>query len=168
MPFTKRITIERYNSTPEDVLEGGPLSLQDQYAGCIEGETDDGKRWILFVDGDGRPLVFWPDREQDGAVIGDGIDLVPDDAGLQGDYAKNFDQLVADIGDGDPTEEQYKLVRRIAYTERTVWFKQDQYVKDGPTVSVVYNRRNPSLKGEGSDVGRAYWDYRKKLARLLP
>ena len=31
--------------------------------------------WIVFLDGLGRPAVFFPRRDSDGGVIGDGINL---------------------------------------------------------------------------------------------
>lgn len=73
----KRITIERYNPVPDDVPlpEGGPIPVNAAYAGLIEGEADNGDRWVMFLDRNGRPEVFWPKREEDGAVIGDGIKL---------------------------------------------------------------------------------------------
>lgn len=60
----KRITIERY----QNAAEVGK-------AGLIEGETDDGQRWILFLDAEGKPEVYWPKRNEDGGVVGDGIPL---------------------------------------------------------------------------------------------
>lgn len=61
----KRISIERYKN-PDEM----------QSAGLIEGETDDGRRWILFLDQSGAPDIFWPERDQDtGAVRGHGIKL---------------------------------------------------------------------------------------------
>jgi len=59
----KRISIERYKT------------LVDNYAGLIEGETDDGHKWIIFVDKDGRPVVFWPKRDPSGATVGEPIPL---------------------------------------------------------------------------------------------
>lgn len=64
----KRISIERYNRE----LEANP---DWQYAGLLEGETDDGGSWIMWLDASGRPEVFWPNREEDGSVVGDGIPL---------------------------------------------------------------------------------------------
>jgi hypothetical protein len=60
----KRIAIERY-----ELAQIEPTG----YAGCIEGETDDGKRWIMWLDASGQPTVFWPEREASGAVVGEGI-----------------------------------------------------------------------------------------------
>lgn len=59
----KRITIERYK-TPVD-----------GYAGLIEGETDDGRKWIMYLGLDGTPELFWPNRDEDGGVTGDGFNL---------------------------------------------------------------------------------------------
>lgn len=71
----KKITIERYAAV--DVPEGAPADLvqvPDFCAGLVEGERDDGSTWIMFLDENGSPLVFWAQRE-DGAVVGDGIPL---------------------------------------------------------------------------------------------
>lgn len=62
----KRISIERYK-TPTD-----------GYAGCIEGATDDGGSWIMYLDTQGRPEVFWPERDEDGGVRGIGVPLTPE------------------------------------------------------------------------------------------
>ena len=64
----KRITIERYDAAKHDTPNGAW-----PYSGLIEGETDDGQRWIMWLDQQGRPEVFWPQRDEDGAVQGDGI-----------------------------------------------------------------------------------------------
>lgn len=61
----RRITIERY-----------PNPDLYQSAGLIEGEADDGTRWIMWLDPNGMPSVYWPERDHEtGAVIGDGIPL---------------------------------------------------------------------------------------------
>lgn len=54
----KRVSIERYKTPTAN------------YAGCIEGETDDGTQWIMFMDEAGKPEVFWPTRTPAGAVPG--------------------------------------------------------------------------------------------------
>lgn len=68
------ITIGRYDDctihTPD-----GHKPLTDQWAGWIEGETTDGTSWIIYLDGTGRPALFWPQREPSGAVTGDPIKL---------------------------------------------------------------------------------------------
>jgi hypothetical protein len=58
----RRINIERYPN-PDEI----------GYSVALEGESDDGGRWIMFLDNQGRPKVFWPKREPDGAIVGDGI-----------------------------------------------------------------------------------------------
>jgi hypothetical protein len=61
----KRIILERHKN-PEEIGS----------AGLIEGETDAGDRWILFLDAEGKPEVYWPQREPEiGAVIGESIIL---------------------------------------------------------------------------------------------
>jgi hypothetical protein len=66
----KRIVIERYDATKHDTPHG-----EWPYSGLIEGETDDGQTWIMWIDRQGRPEVFWPQRDESGAVLGDGIPL---------------------------------------------------------------------------------------------
>lgn len=64
MTFTKRISIERYKG---DVAE--------DCAGLIEGETEDGEQWIIYMDAKGRPRVYWPRRDEGGGVMGQGLPL---------------------------------------------------------------------------------------------
>lgn len=59
------ITIGRYSDPP----------LTDTWSGWIEGTTDDGKSWITYLDGSGRPVLHWPSREESGAVVGEPITL---------------------------------------------------------------------------------------------
>lgn len=47
------------------------------HAGWIEGVRDDGTSWIMFLDAQGGPQVYWGQREADGAVTGEMIDLAP-------------------------------------------------------------------------------------------
>lgn len=82
----KRITIER-NKNAADL----------GCAGQIEGETDDGRRWILFMDEHGAPKVFWPKRDDDGGVVGDGINL----ADPPWDFKGVFDLLNVDTEAGE-------------------------------------------------------------------
>jgi hypothetical protein len=83
----KRISIERYKNVEEDGR-----------AGLIEGETDDGQRWILFLDAAGKPEVYWPERADDGEVVGEGIPLR-----RRGQFAGVFEHLgVPDDADADP------------------------------------------------------------------
>lgn len=64
MPFTKRISIERYKG-----------EVAEDCAGFIEGETDDGDRWIIYMNAQGRPQIYWPKRDEDGGVVGNAIRL---------------------------------------------------------------------------------------------
>lgn len=59
--------------------DGNEVSREEVelYGGFVEGTGSDGNRWIMWLDPDSNPLVFWPQREADGAVIGDPIDLQP-------------------------------------------------------------------------------------------
>lgn len=61
----KRITIERYKNAEEV-----------GHAGLIEGETDDGRRWIMYLGKDGAPEVYWPERDEDGGVVGPGVGML--------------------------------------------------------------------------------------------
>lgn len=82
----QRISIERYRADDPDLLctvqldegEPVPVSITDEFAGLIEGIRDDGSRWVMYIDAHGSPLVFWNEREDDGAVVGEGISLQPD------------------------------------------------------------------------------------------
>jgi len=47
-------------------------SITKTYAGWIEPGD---KAWIIYLDADGRPALYYPEREPNGAVIGDGIRL---------------------------------------------------------------------------------------------
>lgn len=42
------------------------------WAGCI---YDDAESWIIFLDADGRPKLFWGERDEKGGVIGEPIIL---------------------------------------------------------------------------------------------
>ena len=59
------ITIGRY----EDEV------LAETYSGYLEGVRTDGSRWIIYLDGDGAPALYWANREEDGAVIGESVTL---------------------------------------------------------------------------------------------
>lgn len=52
--------------------DGTTKPLRHEWAGYIE---DKDHSWILFLDGLGRPALFWPHRDTDGGVIGDPIHL---------------------------------------------------------------------------------------------
>lgn len=58
------ITIGRYES---DSVAG--------FSGWIEGVDNAGQSWITYLGRDGRPVLHWPAREADGAVVGDPITL---------------------------------------------------------------------------------------------
>ena len=57
------ITIGRYDHE----------SITKDWAGWIEPAN---AAWIIYLDTDGRPNLYYPEREPNGAVIGDGIQLV--------------------------------------------------------------------------------------------
>jgi hypothetical protein len=38
------------------------------YGGYIEPSSGN---WIIFLNEDGKPVVYWPEREEDGAVVGE-------------------------------------------------------------------------------------------------
>lgn len=48
---------------------------ESPWSGWIEGETDSGQRWIIYLDDHSRPAVYWAHRESDGTVIGEPIKL---------------------------------------------------------------------------------------------
>lgn len=45
------------------------------YSGLIEGVGDDGTGWIIFIGADGRPSLYYREREPSGAVVGDPVVL---------------------------------------------------------------------------------------------
>lgn len=57
------------------LIERNKNAAEIGYAGTISGETDDGRKWVMFLDANGAPDVFWPERDDDGTVRGQGIDL---------------------------------------------------------------------------------------------
>lgn len=75
----QNITIGRYGPGESTVLrtdDGETIQqIPDAYAGWIEGIREDGSTWIMYLDAAGSPQVFWPRRDPDGGVIGDGIPL---------------------------------------------------------------------------------------------
>lgn len=98
-PAMQRVTISRFtkgsdfalNSTCELTDDDGTVTvvpIESQYSAVIEGDRDDGSRWIMFVDADGSPELFWSERDPDGfdadgnqiggGVIGKPINLQPD------------------------------------------------------------------------------------------
>ena len=45
-------------------------SITNEWSGWIEPAD---RSWIIYLDTDGKPAVYYPEREPSGAVIGDGI-----------------------------------------------------------------------------------------------
>ena len=78
----QRITIGRYKPTPGGPFCDLPVAVESEgetiFDGWIEGMRDDGSTWIMFLDSTGDPTVFYPQREEDGGVIGEPINLAPD------------------------------------------------------------------------------------------
>lgn len=93
----QNITIGRYK--PSEPLEipgvagvpGISVDVAAVFDGWIEGTRDDGSTWIMWLDALGNPLVYFPDREADGAVIGEGIDLSRPGDPLHGEIAPEPD-----------------------------------------------------------------------------
>lgn len=152
----KRITIERYKN--DDGM--GP-------AGLIEGEDDAGNRWILFLDPLGRPEVFWPERAEDGAVVGDPINLDP--VGLTPALQAEFDQLLTEVPDPEhplrnlSLELEHKFAR-LAYKDGTIWFADHQGPErpDGTRERLVSvaRRRDGKILAMCASAGKAYLMYR--------
>jgi hypothetical protein len=61
----KNINVERYDHP----------SITRAWSGLIEGVRDDGSTWILYLDANGSPALYWADRDPDGGVIGDPVVL---------------------------------------------------------------------------------------------
>lgn len=159
----KRITIERYrqpepdedgNLTDEQLTDPGLL-----HAGCIEGVTDDGHRWALYVSHDGYPEFFWTSRDEENPGW-DGSYLIPPHAGLTGKYQEQFEGLKRAIGDGEPDEAQLKQLRRLAYTDRAMRFR-DEIDDKGNRIVFVTSWRDPRIEGSAHHTGLAYWRYRQ-------
>lgn len=85
----QNITIGRYKPTPGGPFcdlpvpvenEGTVVSTTDVSAyfdGWIEGIRDDGSRWIMWLDANGDPLVYYGQRDESGAVEGEPVVLSP-------------------------------------------------------------------------------------------
>lgn len=69
------ITIGRYDGCTSVASDGTEKPLTETWAGWVEGEANDGTSWIVYLDGNGRPALYWPTREPSGAVAGDPITL---------------------------------------------------------------------------------------------
>lgn len=57
------ITIGRYDHE----------SVTKDFAGWVEPAD---KSWIIFLDADGKPAVYYAERDAEGGVIGEGINLL--------------------------------------------------------------------------------------------
>jgi hypothetical protein len=74
----QNITIGRYTERERRIRRDEPgdiQSVEQSYAGWIEGVRDDGSTWIMWLDAAGSPEIYWGRRDPDGGVIGDGIPL---------------------------------------------------------------------------------------------
>lgn len=69
------ITIGRYDGCLTIHADGSESPLTETWAGWIEGEDSGGKSWIVWLDGSGRPALYWPEREESGAVVGEPVKL---------------------------------------------------------------------------------------------
>lgn len=49
-----------------------PANVDKLFTGYIE---DDAKTWIIYLGQDGKPALYYPDRNKDGSVIGEGINV---------------------------------------------------------------------------------------------
>lgn len=47
-------------------------SITKDFAGYIEPAD---KSWIIYLDADGKPALYWPERDADGGVIGEPVEL---------------------------------------------------------------------------------------------
>lgn len=63
----QRITIGRYKA-PSDELPEGVHAASEFHDGWIEGIRDDGTSWIMWLDANGNPEVFYANRDEDGGV----------------------------------------------------------------------------------------------------
>lgn len=98
----QRITIERYKPTEtvdvrhyddnDNLIEHRVDSLTDHYSGVIRGVRDDDTEWVMYLDGQGSPQVFWSGNDIDG-VYGTPISLQPE---VDEDI-----EIVIDTDDGD-------------------------------------------------------------------
>jgi len=50
-------------------------SITSDWTGWIEGTRADGTTWILYLDENGSPGMYWPEREPDGGCVGDPVEL---------------------------------------------------------------------------------------------
>ena len=47
-------------------------SITEHFAGYIEPAD---KSWIIYLDADGKPALYWPERDADGGVVGEPVEL---------------------------------------------------------------------------------------------
>lgn len=78
----QNITIGRYRpdeGTITKVHYKGDTELRREivhsYAGWVEGVREDGSSWILWLDENASPVMYYGRRESDGAVIGEPVTL---------------------------------------------------------------------------------------------
>lgn len=76
----QNITIGRYRPASDSglIVPPGSVDVADLYAGWIEGTREDGSGWILWLDAQGSPDVFWGQRDPDGGIVGDPVVLGPE------------------------------------------------------------------------------------------
>ncbi len=55
------IKVERYRN-PDEI----------GYSGCIQ---DEDRSWIIFLNEEGTPTLYWPSRDKNGGVIGTPVSL---------------------------------------------------------------------------------------------
>lgn len=100
----KRISIERYKTPTAG------------YAGCIEGETDDGIQWIMFMDETGKPEIFWPNRAPDGGVAGRAIGLTKEHQHRETEVRMNKMRQI--LQDPDPGAVVLRLKQAVETAEK--------------------------------------------------
>ncbi|MCX8559749.1 hypothetical protein OS122_02400 [Mycolicibacterium mucogenicum] len=72
----QNITIGRYGKIPADVpRQAGVTPVQDLFDGWIEGVRDDGTTWIMWLDAHGSPTAFYAERDEDGGVASEPVNL---------------------------------------------------------------------------------------------
>ncbi|WP_280412559.1 hypothetical protein [Nocardia asiatica] len=79
------ITIGRYKASEGNITrihvgaDGTEVrEVAHSYAGWVEGIREHGTSWILWLDADGSPVMYYGRREPNGAVIGDPVILDAD------------------------------------------------------------------------------------------
>lgn len=55
------LKIERYDG-----------DVNEDYAGLIEPSD---RSWIIYLDSEGKPALYWSERDEHGAVVGDPVHL---------------------------------------------------------------------------------------------